>query len=146
LISKLDHQDYDVALEILDVSLTSYKIEAKILEVDNFPPLLEKVEDITSSTNEFVGSYVDSTLAGIIELGCGDEVEICRLVVLPGFFQQGVASKLLSEILSLGKRYIVTTASKNLPAVKLYEKHGFRKTGVRQITPELELVSFVYRM
>jgi ribosomal protein S18 acetylase RimI-like enzyme len=52
-------------------------------------------------------------------------------VVSPTHFRRGIAARLLEavETIKPGIRQVtVSTAEKNLPAVTLYEKHGYRVT------------------
>jgi ribosomal protein S18 acetylase RimI-like enzyme len=146
LIVRLNQRDKEVALQILHTSLKAYRVEAKIIEVKQFPPLSEKLIDISLSINEFLGFYSDSKLAGVIELNRGYVVEICRLVVLPIFFKKGIASRLLYKALSFGAKCTVTTAMKNAPAIALYKKFGFQEISTHEIYPGLVLASFESRI
>lgn len=63
-------------------------------------------------------------------------LEIESLTVSPLFFKQGIASLLIEFVLQTKafEYAIVETAVVNQPAIKLYEKHGFRI--FKQFSPE----------
>lgn len=62
-----------------------------------------------------------------------DECEIIDICVNPEFRRKGLAEKLLEELLSKGAAKIFLEVEQdNLPAIRLYEKHGFRRIGFRK--------------
>ncbi len=76
-------------------------------------------------------------LRAVIEVELASDVlEIHSLVVAPEFFRKGIAGQLLQHVFSLGdfEKTLVETASKNKPAILLYEKHGFKE--IKRWTPE----------
>jgi ribosomal-protein-alanine N-acetyltransferase len=66
------------------------------------------------------------------------EWELENVVVAPPFQRQGVADSLvrslLNEVLQAGgaSKVVLEVRESNLPARRLYEKHGFRETGRRR--------------
>ena len=89
-----------------------------------------------------------STLAGAISFereGC--IVTICRMMVHPNFFRRGIASSLLQHILmeqelNGATRFIVSTGTENLPAIRLYESFGFIVRRVFTVPPGISLTTF----
>jgi ribosomal protein S18 acetylase RimI-like enzyme len=75
----------------------------------------------------------------------GDLVEICRLVVHPRHQREGIASRLLEHVAARaagGARLLsVSTSAKNLPALALYGRHGYRERRRRTTKDGLELVT-----
>jgi len=144
MIQQLNNTAPEVSLQIYKVFQSSYKIEADLVGVENFPPLSRTVEHIQASTTEFYGFIVEGELAGVIEITVNEgavesiaktTLEIDSLTVSPLYFKQGIASRLIEFVLQ-NKAFeyaIVETAALNLPAIKLYEKHGFRV--FKQFTP-----------
>lgn len=66
----------------------------------------------------------------------GDEGEILSIGAAPDSRRRGGADALLGEILSAAVAGGLTAMflevdAKNLPAIKLYEKHGFEQVGLR---------------
>lgn len=67
---------------------------------------------------------------------CG-EGEITNVAVLPRYRQCGIAAALISELLKQGKQlgiqaYTLEVRAGNVPAVRLYEKFGFKTEGIRR--------------
>lgn len=144
MILQLSNTEPEVSQQIYQVFQSSYKIEADLISVENFPPLSRTVQNIQASTSQFYGFIVEGELAGVIEISLNESsaqdisktiLEIDSLTVSPMFFKQGIASRLIEFVLQ-NKAFeyaIVETAVVNQPAIKLYEKHGFR--AFKQFTP-----------
>ncbi len=66
-----------------------------------------------------------------------DEGEITNVAVHPDYRKQGIADVILTEVLSEAwkrgaKNIYLEVRESNLPAQKLYEKHGFVSCGIRK--------------
>ena len=132
MITKLEHSNEVVAEQIHTVFQNSYKVEAELIGVLDFPPLLRNISDIVNAKTAFYGfSFIDSDkhcLAAVIEIQIDEKhLAIDSLTVEPNFFRKSIADKLINYAL---KSFdidvaIVETAVVNKPAIKLYEKHGF---------------------
>lgn len=128
MITKLDHTQIAQAKGIHTVFQKSYKIEAQLIGVENFPPLSRSIEDIASSKSEFYGFIDQQTLAAVIEIQISEQhLDIHSLTVDPQFFRKGIAGKLINYVLNECdiKQATVETALVNAPAIKLYNKYGF---------------------
>ena len=128
MINIIDHLVEDNARRIYTVFQGSYKIEAQLIGVVDFPPLKRTINDIKQSNTQFFGFFENEILAAVIEISIEEnELHICSLTVAPEFFRKGIASQLIDYVLKSIKfsKATVETAVVNLPAVKLYEKHGF---------------------
>ena len=131
MIRKLSNSSFSTSKTIYEVFQASYAVEAKLLNVRDFPPLRRTAEDIRNSGSEFYGFYEGKELAGVVEIGSNtDLTEIQGLVVHPRFFRQGIAKKLVLFVLQSfqSKKYIVETAVENTPACDLYLKLDFKKS------------------
>lgn len=128
MIHKLNHNSDVTANQIHRVFQQSYQIEADLVGVTNFPPLLRTSDDIQQSTTSFFGFHEQNDLAAVIEITTSDnKLHINSLTVLPKYFRRGIASKLMDFVLLSNDfdRATVETAVVNQPAITLYEKHGF---------------------
>lgn len=84
---------------------------------------------VVKQENEIVG------FAGIMLII--DEVNIMNIVVKKDKRNLGIGSLLLEEIIGYSKIHNATSITlevneKNIPAIKLYEKYGFKQVGLRK--------------
>jgi len=66
-----------------------------------------------------------------------DEAEICNLAVLPSLRGKGIGALLIQSAVELCVRNSVSVLHLevrrgNVPAIRLYEKQGFRRVGIRR--------------
>ena len=128
MIKILEHWHNAVAKQIYTVFQNSYKIEAKLIGTQNFPPLFRRVQDIEHANSQFYGYFEDNSLAAVVEIVInGNQLEIDSFTVDPKYFRKGIANKLLHFVLSEidYSKAVVETAVVNMPAINLYKKHGF---------------------
>jgi ribosomal protein S18 acetylase RimI-like enzyme len=130
----LDLSDDAVLHELWTVQRLAYAVEAEIIGFDGIPPLHETLEELRASGETFLGLYDEEGLAGAVSYELdGSTVDICRLVVHPRAHRRGIATKLL-DALPDGPQ-IVSTGTRNEPALRLYRKRGFVEIGTREIAP-----------
>jgi len=128
LISSLNLQEGDVAKDIHRIFQRAYQVEAKIIGVDDFPPLHRSTQNLKESASQFFGLFDDGALAAVAEISSTPaHLNIESLVVDPKFFRKGYATQLLRLLLSSFdyESAIVETATKNKVAIALYKKIGF---------------------
>ncbi|WP_299084049.1 N-acetyltransferase [uncultured Paraglaciecola sp.] len=136
MIIKLDNSDRAVAQQIFAVFQRSYKIEAELIGTLDFPPLTRSAQDIQHSKTAFYGFTEQQNLGAVIEIVIEDKhLEIHSLTVDPKYFRRGIADRLINYILAEIEftEAIVETAEVNIPAINLYNKHGF--TEFKKWTP-----------
>jgi len=143
LIQKLNNSNSEIAVRIRTIFQVSYAVEAELLDAIDFPPLKRKLESFLESKNTFYGYYIDKVLAGVIEIKVMKEsIHIQSLVVHPQFFRQKCASQLIEFTLNNYDTlfFTVETGMKNIPAIALYTKFGFKENhqwdtdhGVRKV-------------
>ena len=127
----LEHNSTSVATEIYDVFQLSYKVEAGLVGIEDFPPLRRSASLIQSSNSQFFGQRIGGDLAAVVEsTDDGENLSIDSLVVHPQYFRRGLASQLLQSLLekSSWQHAFVETAAANDPALELYRKFGFSET------------------
>ena len=143
MIERLQNNDIEISKKIHSVFQVSYKIEAKLLNATDFPPLKRSLENYVNSSTEFFGYFKDQELAGVIEIEHNNNfTDINSLVVDPKFFRQGIARKLMEFVFNTfdSDLFVVETGLENGPATKLYKNFGFKEVkqwdtdcGVRKI-------------
>ena len=127
-IHLLPHKNISTAKKIHHIFQRSYRIEANLIGVEDFPPLRRTINSFQKSNTHFYGFLKNDELTALIEIDVDEnQLEICSLVVDPLFFRQGLASQMMEYILEKFPRNIsvVETATVNSPAISLYEKYGF---------------------
>ncbi len=117
-------------IQILSTQQAAYQVEADLIKACDIPTLNETIESIRKCNETFIGIYKENKLAGFLSyIQNIDKITICRLAVYPSFFRQGIASRLLNQILNKSgiSYWKVTTGQGNIPAIRCYEKHGFQR-------------------
>lgn len=147
MITQINHQDGHTAKQILDVQIPAYKVEAQIIGFDGIPQLKDTVETIETSTELFIGYIHENHLIAFLSYSKDEtEYQICRLVVHPAFFKQGIARKLLkyfmSEIVVPHEKVIVSTGADNVPAINLYKSEGFAFLKNIEVAPNFYISLF----
>ncbi len=119
-----------MAKKIYSIFQSAYKIEAKLLNVTDFPPLERTVNNFISSNNTFFAYFNHTVILAIIEIDCQNiSTHIQSLVVDPSEFRKGIARKLTNYILKNYKSQLFTveTGLNNVPAIQLYKSIGFQE-------------------
>ena len=133
----------EISKEIHSIFQASYKIEAKLLQATDFPPLKRTISEFSDSNNSFYAYYLEKDIAGVIEIDDNSKsTHIQSLVVYPKYFRQGIAKQLVQFVLDsyTSKLFTVETGLDNKPAIQLYTSFDFEKIkqfntnhGVRKI-------------
>lgn len=128
-IVRLDQADEIIAREIKTLHDAAYTVEAQLLGLENFPPLRRTLGSFTGAKSAFFGYMHQGSCVGLVELEIENIsiVEVSGLVIHPKFHRRGIATKLMTYVLSeaQNRRVIVSTAAGNYPAIGLYEGLGF---------------------
>lgn len=147
MIKKIDLTNLSQAQEVFKLQQIAYSVEASYLGTREIPPLQEDLETLRASQECFIGYYIEESLVGVISYQSQKQVlDIHRLFVDPAFFGQGIAEKLLKELeKEKHQQVIVTTGTKNQPAINFYLKQGFKQMKVFEVAKNLSLTMFQKR-
>ena len=130
-VYQLAHGEPPVAEAIRVVMLEAYRVEAALLDVDDFVPLHRTASHIAATNALFLGVAVAGTLTAVAEVETPEpfHVHIGALVVRPGHFRRGLATALLLHIVATHREEAITvsTGVRNQPALLLYAAHGFQE-------------------
>lgn len=103
---------------------------------DNFRKVNNLNEMLDDTLTKIIVYEMDYVVGFIIATDLGETCDILTIVVDPNFRKQKIASNLISYLIGdLNpnlKLITLEVASKNLPAISLYEKFGFEKVNVRK--------------
>lgn len=144
MIKEIDNKIKEISERIYLIFQASYKVEAKLLKANNFPPLKRTINEFIMCDNVFFAYYIEERIAGVIELDDNHNISthIQSLVVDPKHFRKRIASKLVSFVINHYKSNIFTveTGVDNQPAINLYKGLNFTETkqwdtdhGIRKI-------------
>jgi ribosomal protein S18 acetylase RimI-like enzyme len=144
MMKRLDIKDKKTAGEVLQVQIPAYQAEADIIGYQEIPPLSDTVETLQNCGETFYG-YFDPFLVGVISYKIEQQMlDIHRVVVHPHFFRRGIGRAMVRFLLHTYQDkvngFIVRTAQKNTPAIKLYQQLGFREIKRIMTADHLELV------
>lgn len=131
----------------------AYRIEAELIGDDRIPPTHESINELRAQPLKWVGAFWDerADLADVNDLRGAiaweiekNRVVISRLIVRPDTQRRGVATRLVSVVLSqAGNRPVsVSTSKDNSPAHALYGRLGFLPTGYHEAIPGLWISDF----
>jgi ribosomal protein S18 acetylase RimI-like enzyme len=139
MVTLADIRKSSVAAQIHALQRAAYSIEAQRIGCTDFPPLHETLDALQHSTDYFLVFVEHRSIVGCLSYEwAGRYATITRLVVDPRHFRRGIASALLGTLdsrLPVGSAVCAWTAELNEPALKAYERQGYR-TASREISPE----------
>lgn len=107
-------------------------------EFDNFwtPNILK--EELQNNFSTYICAKLNNKIIGFAGIkDTVDQMEITNIVVKKDFRNKGIGNTLLKELINLSKKskkkqIILEVNVTNIPAIKLYEKNGFKKIGLRK--------------
>jgi ribosomal protein S18 acetylase RimI-like enzyme len=146
VIRPLDVRDRALAERLLEIQHRAYAVEAELIGFDGIPPLQEDLAGLMSSTEHWLGRYVDTGLVGAVayEFPDPDTVDITRLIVDPAHARKGYGRALLEHLDQLEPRPVslVSTGTANTPAVNLYKSRGYHETARTEVAPGVTVTQF----
>ncbi len=126
IISKMQDEDIEEAL-LTEQSHNIHILSKNILK-----------EDIKNKNyNYLVAKNNEKKIVGYIGISYVlDEADIISIVVHKDYTKNGIATLLLQEIFKFAKdnniqKLMLEVRRSNIPAQKLYEKHGFKQIAIR---------------
>jgi GNAT superfamily N-acetyltransferase len=148
MINRLFLDDVDMVDQIWRLQHMAYRLEAERIGFRDIPPLMDTHETIRKCKEDFYGCLnEDGELIGAVatEQEAPDTITISRMMVHPDHFRKGIAGSLIQHVLDLHPDvplFIVSTGTKNTPAVALYTKYGFIPFDRYEVAPGVELTTF----
>ena len=105
-------------------------------EFDDFWTYSILKSELENSLSQYIVAKIDEEIVGFSGIiDTVDQMEITNIVVKKSMRQKGIGNLLLKELilLSKGKNNIfLEVNTKNINAIKLYEKNGFKNCGMRK--------------
>ncbi|MDG4864559.1 GNAT family N-acetyltransferase [Streptomyces sp. T-3] len=154
-LHELDLTDDTAAGAVHRIGRRAYTVEADLIGFDGIPALHESLESMRARPLHWLGATTthDRQLTAFIAWQYAEgaapdsdtEVDIDRVCVDPAWFRHGLATLLLRHLLTElapGHTAMVSTGADNRPALALYERLGFDRTGTVEPVPGLRLAQF----
>lgn len=145
-IRRLDITDEETAARVLAIQIPAYRVEAELIGFDGIPPLHDTLEKLRGCGETFYGYFVGAELAGAIAYKRdGDVLDIHRMMVHPKHFRKGIATHLLQHLFAVEEsvhKTLVSTGTKNQPAIDLYLRNGFQEVRVWEVAPGVSITFF----
>ena len=145
MISLVDIHQPEIGRQIYALQQAAYRIESELIGYPALPPLLESLETLQQSGEQFLVFQEAGQLAGVLAYTrSGSALEICRMMVSPAYFRRGIAAKLLEALEAIEAevtQIVVSTAAQNLPALALYQKYNYRQRFTTTLPDGLKLVT-----
>ncbi|MDI5907137.1 MULTISPECIES: GNAT family N-acetyltransferase [Streptomyces] len=149
MVSELDLADETTAAAVHRIGRQAYAIEADLIGFHGIPALRESLQAMQAQPLHWLGATTDGgqivAFVAWQHLPEEDGIDIARLCVDPAWIRRGLASRLLSHLttsLAPHGHVLVSTDADNLPAIALYERHGFSRVGTTEPAPNLRMAQF----
>ena len=126
LVRLMTEEDIDQVTEISSLSF-SHSWSRKSYE-----------QELQNSLAKYFVAEIDNKVIGFVGTWLiVDESHITNVAVHPDYRKNGIASKLIDAMISYCKEhgciaYTLEVRAGNIPAISLYEKHGFKQHGIRK--------------
>ena len=141
-VTELDLRDDRVAARVHAVGLRAYRVEADLIGFDGIPALGESVARMRALPLRWLGVAAPDPVA-FLAYTDDDVVDVDRLCVDPDWFRRGLARALLTALLERTTGdVVVSTGAANTPAITLYERAGFTRTGTVSPVAGLTIATF----
>lgn len=149
VVSELDLADETTAAAVHRIGRRAYAVEADLISFDGIPALRESLEEMQALPWSWLGAKTDAgqivAFVAWQHLAGEGGTDIARVCVDPPWFRHGLASRLLGHLLAdlaPSGHLLVSTGADNLPAIALYERHGFSRVGTTEPAPNLRMAHF----
>lgn len=127
-------------LEVREMTLSDLQEIENTLEAefDDFWNASILESELKNTLSKYIVAKIETEIvgfAGVIDTV--DQFEITNIVVKKKFRNNGIGNALLIELIKLAKtnnkdKIILEVNNTNEPAIKLYEKNGFKNIGIRK--------------
>lgn len=143
---KILKADYADLKEILELQYIAYQSEAALLNNYEIPPLKQSLSDVQREYSIGITLKVvddEGVIIGSLRAyKKNDTLYIGKLIVNPVHQKKGIGTALLHEIEKVqpSKRYELFTSDKSQKNIQLYEKLGYIRFKIEEVSPTLRFI------
>lgn len=143
---KILKADYADLKEILELQYIAYQSEAALLNNYEIPPLKQSLSDVQREYSIGITLKVvddEGVIIGSVRAyKKNDTLYIGKLIVNPMHQKKGIGTALLHEIEKVqpSKRYELFTSHKSQKNIQLYEKLGYIRFKIEEVSPTLQFI------
>ena len=127
-------------IEISTMNNTDFENISPILstDFDDFWTTTTLKSELENENSKYIVAKHQDKIVGFAGIWKAvDDVHITNIVVRKDFRNNGIGNLLLEKLISLTKELnfkelTLEVKANNTPAIKLYEKHGFKNLGIRK--------------
>ena len=126
----------DIVIEEMTLSHLNEISSILAIDFDDFWSATTLESELKNSFSKYIVARIENEIvgfAGVIDTV--DQLEITNIVVKKMYRKEGIGDILLKELIKLAKdknEITLEVNNTNLPAIKLYEKNGFKNVGLRK--------------
>lgn len=137
---------FEDAVEILYLQKLAYQSEAQIYNDWTLPPLLQTIKEIQGEfkTHLFLKAVSEHSIIGSVRTRImGDTCHIGRLIVHPKWQNQGIGTRLMTEVELMYRgvaRFELFTGSNSIRNLHLYHKLWYQEFRREPLGSKVELV------
>ena len=128
----------NIKIETMSVSDLNSIAHILLTDFDDFWNYSVFKSELLNPNSSYIVAKLENNIIGFAGIWKAvDDIHITNIVVKKDFRNLGLGSVLLHKLIELckGKKYSSITLevnTKNIPAIKLYEKFGFKNVGIRK--------------
>ena len=128
-------------IEIFRMTISDLELikDSLLLDFDDFWNFNTFKNELLNPNSKYIVAKINNEIVGFGGIWKAvDDVHITNIVTAKKYRRQNIGSILLSNLIEMSKSEIGITSitlevnSNNIPAIKLYEKFGFKKVGLRK--------------
>ena len=122
-------------MSILDLENISDKLAS---EFDDFWTVSTLKSELQNPNSRYIVAKLNDEIVGFGGIWKAvDDIHVTNIVVKKNYRKQNIATIILDNLIDISKKQDITSITlevncTNLPALKLYEKFGFKKVGLRK--------------
>lgn len=137
------------AQEILELQYLAYQSEAKLYNDWSLPALTQTLDSLYQEFENSIilKAIIDSKIVGSVRAKIENDVcRIGRLIVKPDFQGNGIGTALLHHIEKIHDNinsFELFTGNKSISNIRLYEKHGYVASHLKEISEKVTLIFMV---